>query len=70
MNKDFRLALLRDVNGNGPEEVIDFTRYDLRAREPDEPQREWSLMNLINQKRTRPQVDLGHCNSCRRTTRI
>ena len=55
MNKDFRLALLRDVNGNGPEEVIDFTRYDLPAREPDEPQREWSLMNVINQKRTRPQ---------------
>jgi len=25
MNKDFRLALLRDVNGNGREEVIDLT---------------------------------------------
>lgn len=55
MNKDFRLALLCDVNGNGPEEVIDFTRYDLPASEPDKPQREWSLMNVINQKRNRPQ---------------
>ena len=55
MNKDFRLALLCDLNGNGLEEVIDFTRYDFPAQEPKEPQREWSLMNVINQKGTRPQ---------------
>ncbi len=55
MNKDFRLALLRDLTQKEPEEVIDFTRYDLPAQEPKEPQREWSLMNVINQKETRPQ---------------
>jgi len=60
MNKDFRLALLRDWKKNGPEMVIDFTRYDLPAREPADPEpgkhsRNWSLMNRINQKGTRPQ---------------
>jgi Domain of Unknown Function with PDB structure (DUF3864) len=50
--------------------VIDFTRYDLPAREPDEPQREWRLMNGINQKRTRRKINLAHCNSCRTTTRV
>lgn len=60
MNKDFRLALLRDWKNNGPEKVIDFTRYDLKASEPADPapgkeSRNWSLMNRINQKGTRPQ---------------
>ncbi len=60
MNKDFRLALLRDWKQNGPEQVIDFTRYDLPASEPSDPapghqSRNWSLMNGINQKGTRPQ---------------
>jgi hypothetical protein len=55
MNKDFRLALLRDVEMNGSEEVIDFTRYDLRAHEPHGLQREWSLVNVLNQKGVRPQ---------------
>ena len=60
MNRDFRLALLRDWKDNGPEMVIDFTRYDLPAQEPpdassDKPSRNWSLMNRINQKGTRPQ---------------
>lgn len=32
MNREFRLALLRDWKANGPETVIDFTRYDLPAR--------------------------------------
>ena len=36
-------------------QVIDFTRYDLKAQEPPGPQREWSLMNVLNQKGTRPQ---------------
>jgi hypothetical protein len=53
MNPLFRLALLQS-------QVIDFTRYDLEAREPadatpDAPTRNWSLMNRINQKCTRPQ---------------
>jgi hypothetical protein len=42
--------------------VIDFTRYDLPAREPASLKREWSLMNVLNQKGTRPQdkpVGLG-----------
>ena len=60
MNRDFRLALLRDWKNNGAEQVIDFTRYDLPAQEPpdptpDKPSRNWSVMNRINQKGTRPQ---------------
>jgi hypothetical protein len=55
MNRDFRLALLRDWTTNGPESVIDFTRYDLPAQEPREQIRNWSLLGRINQKRTRPQ---------------
>jgi hypothetical protein len=60
MNRSFRLALLRDLGPGGAEVVIDLTRYDLPAREPadarpDAPTRNWSLMNRINQKRTRPQ---------------
>jgi hypothetical protein len=60
MNKDFRLALLRNWHKNTPEMVIDFTRYDLPAREPldpspEHPAKDWSLMNRINQKGLRPQ---------------
>jgi hypothetical protein len=60
MNKDFRLALLRDWRNNRPERVIDFTRYDLSVKEPADPEpgknsRNWSLMNRINQKGVRPQ---------------
>jgi hypothetical protein len=60
MNKDFRLAMLRNWQDDTPEKVIDFTRYDLPAREPADPEpgghsRNWSLMNRINQKGTRPQ---------------
>jgi hypothetical protein len=60
MNRDFRLALPRDWKEDGPEMVIDFTRYDLPASEPADPapgqhSRNWSLMNRINQKGTRPQ---------------
>nr|MCU0797148.1 DUF3864 domain-containing protein [Akkermansiaceae bacterium] len=58
MNQDFRLALLKDDNGE--EKVIDFTRYDLPAQEPADPSpgshsRNWSLKNRINQKGTRPE---------------
>ena len=55
MNRDFRLALLRNWQTGAPPSVIDFTRYDLTAHEPDTLQREWSLMNVLNQKATRPQ---------------
>jgi hypothetical protein len=54
MNNQFRLALLRDWAHDKPSLAIDFTRYDLRAEEPHSLQREWSLMNVLNQKGTRP----------------
>ena len=46
--------MLRDWKAGGPEKVIDFTRYDLAAQEPEDCGRNWSLMNRINQKSTRP----------------
>lgn len=55
MNREFRLALLRDWTKNTEPQVIDFTRYDLKTEEPHGLQREWSLMNVLNQKGTRPQ---------------
>ena len=60
MNKEFRLALLRNWHKNTPEKIIDFTRYDVPAREPADPSpeypvKDWSLMNRINQKGLRPQ---------------
>ena len=55
MNREFRLALLRDWTKNSPWMAIDFTRYDLKAEEPRGLQREWSLMNVLNQKGTRPE---------------
>lgn len=55
MNREFRLALLHDWTKSSPRMVIDFTRYDLKAAEPQGLQREWSLMNVLNQKGTRPQ---------------
>lgn len=61
MNKEFRLALLRDWHAeDSPAYVIDFTRYDLKATEPadpapEKPSKDWSLINRINQKGLRPQ---------------
>jgi hypothetical protein len=55
MNRAFRLALLRDWQRGTPEQVIDFTRYDLPAAEPHALTRNWSLLNVLNQKGTRPQ---------------
>ncbi|MCR8556413.1 DUF3863 domain-containing protein [Mucilaginibacter sp. BJC16-A38] len=60
MNKEFRLAILHDWHQNTPEMVIDFTRYDLHAKEPADPSpahpdKNWSLINEINQKGLRPQ---------------
>ena len=75
MNKDFRLAILRDCQNNTPGKVIDFTRYDLTAREPADPEpgkhsRNWSLMNRINQKGTREQdkpIDINLLNKEEKT---
>jgi len=56
MNKTFRIALLQDYVKNNQEMVIDFTRYDLKAEEPESGStRNWSLMGDINQKQTRSQ---------------
>jgi hypothetical protein len=56
MNRNFRLALIKNrQTGSAPEEVIDFTRYDIPAQEPTVMTRKWSLMGEINQKQTRPQ---------------
>jgi hypothetical protein len=55
MCREFRMALLRSWRKPGTERVIDFTRYDLPAREPRDLTRNWSLMGRINQKGTRPQ---------------
>ncbi len=60
MNKDFRLGFQRNWKENTPWKVIDFTRYDLKAQEPADPEsgehsRNWSLMNRLNQKGIRPQ---------------
>lgn len=55
MNQRFRLALLRDWKVGGPWKAIDLTRYDVPAREPQGIQREWSLINVLNQKGTRAQ---------------
>ncbi|QEC77472.1 DUF3863 domain-containing protein [Mucilaginibacter ginsenosidivorax] len=60
MNKEFRLATLRDWHLNTAPKVIDFTRYDLKATEPADPSpahpvKNWSLINVLNQKDTRPQ---------------
>jgi hypothetical protein len=55
MNREFRLELLQDATTNSAPVVLDFTRYDLKAEEPKGLQREWSLMNVLNQKGTRPQ---------------
>ena len=66
MNQEFRLALLRNWEISSPYMVIDFTRYDLPAHEPQTLQREWSLMNVLNQKGTRPQdkpVRLGQLSA-------
>ena len=55
MNREFRLGLLRNWITSSSPMVIDFTRYDLRAHEPQTLEREWSLMNVLNQKGTRPE---------------
>ena len=54
---------------------MDFTRYDLPAKEPadptpGEPTRNWSLMNRLNQKGTRSQdvpIDISQLNAEEKT---
>jgi len=46
---------MRNWQRNAPWQVIDFTRYDVPAQEPQDMTRKWSLMGEINQKQTRPQ---------------
>ena len=60
MNKSFRLAMVKNWQQKTPELVYDFTRYDLPAKEPadpspEKPNKDWSLMNRMNQKGLRPQ---------------
>ena len=55
MNRNFRLALLNEIDRPNSEVVIDFTRYDQPAREPQGLSRNWTLFGDINQKQTRPQ---------------
>jgi hypothetical protein len=60
MNRGLRLELLKDWTENDESMVIDFTRFDLPAKEPAAPElgkhaRNWSLMNRTNQKGIRPQ---------------
>ena len=56
MTKEFRLAILHDWQKDDQKMVIDFTRYDLKAQEPESgTTRNWSLLGEINQKQTRPQ---------------
>ena len=55
MNKSFRLAILKDLNTQ-KEQIIDFTRYDVKAQEPKSGStRNWTLFGDINQKQTRKQ---------------
>ncbi|MEI6049669.1 MAG: DUF3863 domain-containing protein [Bacteroidota bacterium] len=55
MNKEFRLAILKDLKTK-EENIIDFTRYDLNAKEPESGStRNWTLYGDINQKQTRKQ---------------
>ncbi len=56
MNKEFRLALLKDTKSNASIKVVDYTNYEKTYEEPESgTTRNWSLMGEINQKQTRPQ---------------
>ena len=56
MNRSFRLALLSESSPDAEEMLIDFTRYDVNAKEPVSGRsRNWSIMGDINQKLTRSQ---------------
>ncbi len=52
---EFRLACCRNWDDRLSGMVIDSRATILPAHEPETLQREWSLMNVLNQKGTRPQ---------------
>jgi hypothetical protein len=56
-NRDFRFATIQNWKENGPKLVLDYTRYNQPYQEPSgnvvDPH--WDLMDLVNQKRSRPQ---------------
>ncbi len=56
-NKDFRFATMRNWKENGPLHVMDYTRYNQPYVEPagNVVDMHWDLMDLINQKKSRPQ---------------
>ncbi|MCK4820284.1 DUF3864 domain-containing protein [bacterium] len=45
MNKNIRLALLHDWKADGPEQVIDLTRYDLKVYEPFDSRKDQYVSN-------------------------
>jgi len=56
VNPSFRLVMLRNLTDISVGQVIDFTRYDLPAQEPQGSfTRNWNLINELNMKQTRPQ---------------
>ena len=56
-NKDFRFATIQNWKENGPRLVMDYTRYNQPYQEPSGNviERHWDIVDLINQKGTRPQ---------------
>lgn len=56
-NKDFRFATIQNWKENGPKLVMDYTRYNQPYKEPsgNVNERRWSLMDVVNQKQSRPQ---------------
>lgn len=56
-NKDFRFATIQNWKTNGPKLVMDYTRYNQPYKEPsgNVVDAHWDLMDLVNQKQTRPQ---------------
>ncbi len=56
-NKDFRFATSRNWKERGPLRVMDYTRYGQPYREPsgNVVDAHWDLMDLVNQKESRPQ---------------
>lgn len=64
-NKDFRFATIRNWQENGPLQVMDYTRYDQPYREPsgNVVDAHWDLMDVVNQKQSRPQDRLRSFSS-------
>lgn len=56
-NKDFRFATIQNWKQNGPVLVMDYTRYNQPYKEPSGNviERHWDILDLINQKESRPQ---------------